>query len=127
MNARPATARVATGLIADDDARMRRAIRSIVQDLAQEILEAEDGRAAIEAYHRHKPGWVTLDLAMSPVDGWTALREIMASDPLARILIVTAHDTKAFRGAARQAGAIGYVLKDDLSKIRDIIVPPDSR
>jgi len=124
MSARVANETAAKGLIADDDARMRRAIRSMVENLANEIFEAEDGRTAVEVYFRHKPGWVTLDLAMSPVDGWTALQEIMARDPLARIVIVTAHDTPAFREAARTAGAAGYVLKDDLSKVRDAITAP---
>jgi len=127
MKTKPGTERVAKGLIADDDARMRKAIRSMVEDLAQEIFEASDGRAAIEVYQRHKPGWVTLDLAMSPVDGWTALQEIMASDPKACVVIVTAHDTNAFRQAARFAGARGYVLKDDLSRIRDVIAPPSAQ
>ena len=123
MKTKPGTERVAKGLIADDDARMRKAIRSMVQDLAREIYEAADGREAVEAYRQHQPGWVTLDLAMSPVDGWTALYEIKAGDPLACIVIVTAHDTEAFRQAARLAGACAYVLKDDLSKIRDAIAP----
>jgi len=124
MSSTTETARVALGLIADDDARMRNAIRSVVHDLAREILEATDGRMAVDVYIRHKPGWVTLDLAMSPVDGLTALQEIKASDPLACVIIVTAHDTPAFREVARLAGAAGYVLKDDLSKIREVLVPP---
>jgi len=109
------------GLIADDDIRMRKAIRLMVQDLAREIFEAADGRTAIEIYFCKKPDWVTLDLAMSPVDGLAALREIMARDPKARIIIVTAYDTPAFREAAGRAGACAYVLKEDLSKIRDAI------
>jgi two-component system, chemotaxis family, chemotaxis protein CheY len=122
MNARPATARVATGLIADD-ARMRKAIRTTVQDLAREIHEAEDERAAVEAYLRHKPGWVTMDVDMSPVDGLTGLREIKSINPAALVMIVTAHDTEAFREAARIGGAAAYILKDELSKIRDVIAP----
>jgi CheY-like chemotaxis protein len=121
MSATLTTENGVVGLIADDDARMRKVIRSVVQDLAREICEAGDGREAVEAFRRHKPSWVTLDLAMRPVDGWTALREIRANDPLARVIIVTAHDTTAFREAARLAGACAYILKDDLSKIRDAI------
>lgn len=72
----------------------------------------------------HKPDWATMDLAMFPVDGLPALREIKARDPLARAFIVTVHDAKVFQEAAWLAGASGYVLKDDISKIRDVIVPP---
>ena len=111
-------------LIADDCAPMRKMIRSMLDDLAGEIFEAENGQAAIEAYSLHKPDWVTLDLAMQPVDGLAAAWELKSRDPLARIIIVTNHDTEAFRQAARLAGASKYVLKDDLSKVRDLIAAP---
>jgi two-component system, NarL family, invasion response regulator UvrY len=123
MDARPGTKRIGKVLIVDDCAQMRQAIRSTVEDLAEEILEAEDGGKAIAAYLQHKPDWVTMDLSMRPVDGLTAVREIRSRDARARILIVTVHNTKAFREAAWLAGASGYVLKDDLGKIRDEIDP----
>ena len=107
-------------LIVDDCAQMRKAIRSMLEDLAGEIFEAADGRAAVEAYFLRKPDWVTLDIAM-PVDGFTAVQEIKSKDPLARVLIVTAYDINAFRTAARLAGACGYILKDDLSQIRNFV------
>ena len=115
--------RIAKILIVDDSARMRRIIRETVKDLVEEIFEAQDGGAAIESYLLHKPDWVTMDLEMKPVDGLTAARAIKDRDPQARILIVTVHDAKAFCEAARQAGAVGYILKDDLVNIREVIAP----
>jgi DNA-binding NarL/FixJ family response regulator len=122
VNTEPEPHKAAKGLIADDDARMRQIIRALILDLALEIFEAADGRTALDTYLLHNPDWVTLDLDMVPVDGLIALRGIKTHDPLARIVIVTAHDTKAFREAAAQGGAIGYVLKDDLSKIREVLI-----
>jgi CheY-like chemotaxis protein len=113
--------KIGSVLIVDDCAEMRHAIRCMVDDLAEEIFEAEDGKAAVAAYLQHKPDWVTMDIAMRPVDGLTAVREIKSRDPLARILIVTAHAMKSFREAARLAGAVGYILKDDLAHIRAVI------
>jgi DNA-binding NarL/FixJ family response regulator len=110
-------------LIADDCARMRREIALIVRDLASEIIEADNGAAAIAAWRLHKPDWITLDISMAPVDGLTAAREIRAADPLAKIVIVTAHDNAALRRAAQSFGVSNYVLKDDLLKIRDLLVP----
>jgi two-component system chemotaxis response regulator CheY len=124
MNTKLKTKRIGKVLIVDDCARMRQEIRSMLDDLVEAIFEAEDGRAAIAAYFLHKPDWVTMDLDMHPVDGLTALREIKARDPLARILIVTAHGMKSFREAARLAGASGYLLKDNLENIRDAIGSP---
>jgi DNA-binding NarL/FixJ family response regulator len=130
MDARLGMKKIGKVLIVDDGAPMRQAIRSIVEDLVEEVFEAKDGATAIRAYLEHKPDWVTMDLSMSPVDGLSAVRGIKLRDPLARILIVTVHGTSAFREAARLAGASGYVLKDDLGKIRDEIDPagasPDS-
>ena len=101
---------------------MRKVIRSLVEDLAREIFEAEDGQAAVDAWLLHRPDWVTLDLAMRPVDGLTALREIRSHDPLALVIIITAYDTNAFRQAAKLAGAHAYVLKDDISKVREALI-----
>jgi DNA-binding NarL/FixJ family response regulator len=123
MNGTVSGKKVGKVLIVDDCARMREAIRSVVQDLAEQIVEAEDGGAAIAAYDLHKPDWVTMDVTMRPVDGLTATQRIKARHPLARILIVTVHNTNPFREAARMAGATGYILKDDLRKIRDVIDP----
>jgi len=110
-------------LIVDDCAQMRQAIRSTVEDLAEDFVEADGGAAAVRAYLQHKPDWVTLDLAMRPVDGLSALWEIKSRDPQARVLVLTSHDTNAFRQAATLAGASDYILKDDLEKIREVIVP----
>lgn len=121
MKTKPGADAAVTVLIADDCARMRQAIRSILRDLAGEIYEAADGSGAIAAYRSHKPDWATLDIEMQPVDGLTAAREIRAFDPAARIIIVTAYDTAAFRKAAELAGITRFILKDDLTKIRDVI------
>jgi DNA-binding NarL/FixJ family response regulator len=47
-------------------------------------------------------------------DGLTATRRIIKAHPEARILIVTNHDDDTLRTAAIEAGARGFVLKDDL-------------
>ena len=129
----PACARCATApfgkiLIADDDARIRAVVRALVEDMAEEIFEAGNGLDVLEAYLRRRPDWITLDLAMSPVGGFTVLREIMARDPRAKVIVVTAYDVPAFRAAARLNNARGYILKDDLSQLRGVLAgntPPD--
>ncbi len=121
MNASPVAKRIGRILIVDDCARMRQAIRATVGDLAEDIEEAVDGQAAVEAYFAHRPDWVTMDLGMRPMDGLTAVRAIRSRDPGARIVIVTVENTAAFCEAARRAGASGYLLKDDLIHIREFL------
>ena len=62
---------------------------------------------------KHTPDWVLMDWEMR-TDGLTATRRIIKAHPQARILIVTKHDDDKLRNAAIEAGARGFVLKDDL-------------
>ncbi|MEW6125895.1 MAG: response regulator transcription factor [Acidobacteriota bacterium] len=107
-------------LIVEDNANMRRVIRSIVKDLA-EIRECEDGARALAAYRQHQPDWVLMDIKMAAVGGIQATREIKAAFPEARIIMVTNYDDAELREAARLAGASRYVLKENLLEIRDIL------
>ena len=101
-------------LIVEDSAPVRRLIKSVVADLADTIYECADGVDAIAAYSRHQPDFVLMDIRMSPMDGIAATRQIMKAHPEARIIIVTDYDEVDLREAAKRAGAIGYVLKDNL-------------
>jgi DNA-binding NarL/FixJ family response regulator len=101
-------------LIVDDNASVRRLIRNIVLPLAGEIYECADGANALSAYRLHTPAVVLMDIRMREVDGIEATKQIRAADPKARILIVTDYDDEKLRQASMQAGACGYVLKDNL-------------
>ena len=59
-----------------------------------------------------------MDLHMERLGGIEATRRIRAAWPEARILIVTEYDDEHWRAAARQAGACGYLLKEDLLAVR---------
>jgi two-component system, NarL family, response regulator LiaR len=63
-----------------------------------------------------------IDIEMDQVDGITATREILLSYPRARVLIVSKYDDDHTREAARQAGACGYVLKETLMAIRELLL-----
>jgi CheY-like chemotaxis protein len=111
-------------LIVDDNADMRRLIRSIVSDLASYIVECGDGSQAIQAYAAHKPDWVLMDIEMPALDGISATQEIKSGFPDARIVIVTEYDDANWREEARQAGACAYVLKENLPEVRRILQSP---
>jgi CheY-like chemotaxis protein len=105
-------------LLIDDTEQMRRMIRRVIADLADPIAECEDGDEALAAYARHRPDWVLMDISMPNMDGLTATRRILELFPEARVLIVTQYDDDRLRDAARQAGAQGYVLKENLLELR---------
>src|SRR6267142_395224 len=107
-------------LIVDDSAAMRRCIKDLLP-VAAEKLECSDGHAAVLAFAVHHPDWVLMDIDMKPLDGLSAARQIRADWPDARIIFVTSHDRPRFREAASQLKADGYVLKDNLEQINQIV------
>ncbi len=111
-------------LIVDDNDEIRRMLRAVVADVADPIYECHDGSEACAAYARHRPDWVLMDVAMAPMDGITATRQIVREFPAARIVIVTQYDDVLVRNAAQEAGACGYVPKDNLLEVRRWLEPP---
>lgn len=111
-------------LIVEDHAEMRQLIRSVVNDLADTVVECNDGAEAVAAYAAHKftcEDWVLMDLEMPEVDGLEATRRLRAAFPDARIIIVTQHGDTHLRAAASEAGACGYVLKENLLELRRLL------
>jgi two-component system chemotaxis response regulator CheY len=105
-------------LIVDDSVEMRRLIRSLVGDMASEVFECGGGDDAVKVYFEAHPDWVLMDLHMSGGDGLAATREIRKRDGNARIVIVTQFDEDVLRRAAAEAGALAYLLKENLLGIR---------
>lgn len=110
-------------LIVEDNAAMRRLIARLVADLADSVVECDDGDGALEAYERHRPDWVLMDVEMPRVDGLTAARRIVEAHPEAAILIVTNYDDTHLRAEAGAAGARGYLLKENLTEVHALLRP----
>ena len=110
-------------MIVDDNEQMRRTIKSIVGDLAEELYECEDGRQAVTLYAELRPDWVLMDLRMKEIDGLEATSRIIASFPQARIVIVTDPDDSELREAAQRAGARHCINKRHLFDLRLLLSP----
>jgi two-component system chemotaxis response regulator CheY len=99
-------------LVVDDTAFMRMTIKNILEKNNFEVVaEGEDGFQAIELYKKHKPTLVTMDITMPNMDGITAIKEIMAYDRNANIIVVSAMGQKALVIEALNAGAKDFVVK----------------
>ena len=108
-------------LIVEDNARMREMIKNIISDLVNEITECADGDQALALFSEQKPDWVLMDIQMKNVNGLAATQQILEKFRDAKIVIVTNYNDPKFRESAREAGAIGYVLKENLLDIRRIL------
>ena len=108
-------------LIVEDNPKMRRMIKSIVADLADRIDECEDGGEAFELYSQHQPDWVLMDIHLKETSGIDATKQITSIFHEAKIVIVTNYDDAHFRESARAAGAVDYVLKENLPDVRRIL------
>jgi two-component system chemotaxis response regulator CheY len=102
---------MATILIADDAAFMRMRSATLLKELGHEVLEAEDGKQAVEMYQQHHPDAVLLDITMPVMDGLEALSLIMGLDPDAKIAMVTALGQQQVIMDAIKAGAKDFVVK----------------
>ena len=110
-------------LVVDDNPAFRKLLRCFLEDLAQ-LHECEDGSYALAAYEEHRPDWVLMDISMPGVDGLTAMRQILAAHPEARVAILTQSDSAILRAAAARDGARRYFLKDDLTELRTFLGSP---
>jgi two-component system chemotaxis response regulator CheY len=100
-----------TILVVDDAAFMRMMIRDILTKEGYTIHEAVNGRDAVEKYGAIKPDLITMDITMPELDGISALRAIRASDPDARVLMVSAMGQQKMIVEALEAGALDFLVK----------------
>jgi DNA-binding NarL/FixJ family response regulator len=109
-------------LIADDSHLFCDAIEAILD--ADERIEvvgrALDGAQAVTLARELDPDIVLLDLSMPGVGGIEAIRAMLKDDTRRRVLVLTGSPDPADRKKAREAGAVGYLTKE---QIADELIP----
>ncbi len=68
-------------LVVDDAAFMRLRAAKLLVEAGHQVLEAENGRMAVETYLRERPDCVLMDITMPEMDGLEALAEIRLNGP----------------------------------------------
>lgn len=108
-----ATERILRVLLVDDHAVVRRGLRSLLTQPRIEVVgEADSVRTGVEEANRLTPDVVVMDLRLPDGSGIEACREIRASLPDTKVLILTSYADEDALFSAVMAGAAGYVLKD---------------
>ena len=116
-----------TILIVEDNPGVRRLIKRATSEIAQNVLECEDGADSLDAYAAHRPDIVLMDIRMPRMDGLAATRRLLRSYPNAKVIILTDSSDEELRTAARDAGACAYALKQNLTQLEDVILEVSSR
>jgi two-component system KDP operon response regulator KdpE len=99
-----------TILIVDDEPAIRRLLRSSLAANDYLPIEAENGRAALDAIRRDKPDLVILDLGLPDIDGLEVIRTVRANSPVP-IVVLSSRDDERGKVAALDLGADDYVTK----------------
>lgn len=104
-----------TIVLADDHLLFRQGVRRIIEEHPQfrVIGEAGDGLALLELLKTVSPDLVILDISMPLLRGLEATRELKSSHPRLKILILTMHKKRDFLQQAIEAGADGFMVKED--------------
>jgi two-component system invasion response regulator UvrY len=99
-------------MLVDDHVLVRMGFRMLLANAQIEVAaEADTGEQACRDYARAAPDVVVMDLSMPGMGGLEALRRLLAQDPKARVLALSAHEDTAHPRRALRAGAMGYLAK----------------
>lgn len=109
-------------ILADDHFIVRSGLVALIDSEPdmKVVAQATDGAQAIEAYARHRPDVLLLDLRMPVVGGNQVIESIRRDFPEAHILVLTAYNGDEDIHRALSSGACGYLLK---SSTGDDLIP----
>lgn len=99
-------------LVVDDAKVVRMVVSQILKRNGYQVIgEATNGREALEKYKALKPDAVTMDITMPEVDGIQGLKDIIAYDKQAKVIMISALDQHDALAEAIRNGATDYVVK----------------
>ena len=106
---------IASVVIAEDHAILRAGLCAMLatEPDFQVIGEASNGKDAIRVVGKLNPDLLLLDLSMPNSNGTEAISIIKRRYPNTKIVVLTVHKAEEYIRAALEAGADGYILKDD--------------
>jgi two-component system chemotaxis response regulator CheY len=99
-------------LVVDDAAFMRKMVTDALTNGGHEVIgEAGNGAEAVQQYQTLKPDLTTLDITMPEKDGLSALKDIMAMDPSAKVIMCSALGQESKVLESIKLGAKDFVVK----------------
>jgi two-component system chemotaxis response regulator CheY len=117
-------------MIVDDTELIRMVIRDVLVKCGYEVVaEAADGEEAIQTYRQIKPELVLMDITMPKMNGEEALKELLVTDPKAKVIMCSSLGQQAIVTESMKIGAMGFIVKpfklDDIIGIMRKIAEPN--
>lgn len=97
-------------LVVDDDPNLREVVRVALELQHLTVIEANDGKAGLEAFAKHQPAAIVLDLMMPELDGFEVCRRIRATSRVP-IVFLSSRDDELDRVLGLELGGDDYVTK----------------
>ncbi|MGD1030766.1 MAG: response regulator transcription factor [Opitutaceae bacterium] len=106
-------------LLAEDHAVVRQGLCSLLNADGQFVVagEAQTGREAVAMAFRLRPDVILMDIAMPVLNGLEATRQILAANPAAKIIVLSAHSDDVYVERMNAAGAVGFLEKQTSAEV----------
>jgi two-component system, NarL family, invasion response regulator UvrY len=106
-------------ILVDDHAVVRTGYKLLLENESdiEVVAELESGEQANQQARELNPDVIVMDLSMPGMGGLKAIRRIKAKNPEIKILVFTMHDNVSFVEHAMEAGASGYITKNNAPNI----------
>jgi DNA-binding NarL/FixJ family response regulator len=113
------SAHIARVVVVDDHPLFRRGVVDLLSAKARHLVvgEAESADEIPALVHRTTPDVVLIDIRLGGASGLSVVPALRTTCPRLRIIVLTMFDAPEFQGAARAAGAHGYVTKRDADAV----------
>lgn len=109
-------------LIVDDAAFMRMMLKKILAPTGNEVVEAVDGSDGVSKFKENKPNLVLLDIVMPNIDGIECLKQIIAHDKNARVIMCSSIGQQTVVNDAIKIGARDFIVKPfDAAKVLETV------
>jgi DNA-binding NarL/FixJ family response regulator len=108
-----------TVLLAEDHAIVRQGLSALlnVDGDFHIVGEARNGREAVELVKTCRPDVILMDIAMPVLNGLEATRQILAENPAAKVVILSAHSDDVYVERMNEAGVAGFIEKQTSAEI----------
>ena len=98
-------------LLVDDEEDIREVLTISLEDMGYEVLEAENGRIALELFRKKKPMIVFTDIKMPGMDGIEILKKIKNENPYTQVIMITGHGDTDVAIKSLKYEAIDFIRK----------------